>query len=469
VRLGLCPIGKFVFSHEAALDYKRRLMDLLRRKGGDFVDLEAVLPDGIVRDQQHVGPVVEHFRRERVDALFIPHCNFGTEGAAGMIAHQCGVPTLLWGPRDEAPLPDGTRRRDTLCGLLATSKVLHTLRVPFSYINNCRLEDAEFERGLHRFLRAARVAKTLRRMRVAHVGQRIDFFWSTIVSESDLLQRFGVEVLPVDMALFLRDLERRVSERAAEYEQELRRLEQWVDTSLCTDRRSLLFNFALRDAAVELVNRHELDGLCFQTFSSVPEVAGGFLSLGVSLLNDLGIPVGCESDLHGAVSSILLEAAAEDEDRSFLADVTVRHPERDDAVLLWHFEAPLSLRHPETGKIKIGRPWILQGLPPGFPHFRLKDGPLTLCRFDGDGAGGYRIGLGHGDTVAGPYTQEFYTWMRVDDWPRWERRLIRGPYIHHCSFVHRHCADVLEEATRFLPQLAAERFDIPATADGERA
>ena len=37
---------------------------------------------------------------------------------------------------------------------------------------------------------------------------------------------------------------------------------------------------------------------------------------------------------------------------------------------------------------------------------------------------GYRLGCGEGRTVPGPYTQEFYTWMEVDDWPAWERQLI---------------------------------------------
>ena len=51
----------------------------------------------------------------KVDAIFIPHCNFGTEDSVARIAREVGKPTLLWGPRDEAPLPDGQRLRDTQC------------------------------------------------------------------------------------------------------------------------------------------------------------------------------------------------------------------------------------------------------------------------------------------------------------------------------------------------------------------
>ena len=69
--LALCPIGKFVFSHEDALRCKTRLQEHLRAWDVDFVDLEGVVEDGLVRDQAHVEPVVRHFRAKGVDALFI--------------------------------------------------------------------------------------------------------------------------------------------------------------------------------------------------------------------------------------------------------------------------------------------------------------------------------------------------------------------------------------------------------------
>ena len=86
--LGLCPIGKFVFSHADAVRLKQELQAALRGWKVRFVDLDAVLPDGLVREQSQVDTVVRHFRQKEIDCLFLPHCNFGTEGAAGMIALQ---------------------------------------------------------------------------------------------------------------------------------------------------------------------------------------------------------------------------------------------------------------------------------------------------------------------------------------------------------------------------------------------
>ena len=60
--------------------------------------------------------------------------------------------------------------------------------------------------------------------------------------------------------------------------------------------------------------------------------------------------------------------------------------------------------------------------------------------------------------MPGPYTQELYAWMEVDNWPAWERQLIEGPYIHNCSCCYGHCDDVLKAAARYIPGLQFEHF-----------
>jgi L-fucose isomerase-like protein len=458
VLVGLCPIGKFVFSHEDALRFKALIIERFDRMGIQYVNLDGVIPDGVIRDQKHVEPAVRHFQERRIDALFIPHCNFGTEGAAGMIARGCGVPTLLWAPRDEAPLADGTRLRDSLCGTLATSKVLNTLGVAFSYIPNCRIDEPQWAQGVSRFVRVARVAKAMRTMKIGMLGQRIDFFWSTIVDEAELLRKFNVQVQTLDLTNALRDVRRLADEHHADYEKELQGFERWIQFNGFKRRQDIYYQFAMRDWMMEAACEHQLDAFAVQTFTSIGNELNSFTCLADALVCDAGIPVSPESDLHGAISSVLIEAASGVDEPSFLPDITIRHPEDDNAILLWHASAPLSLRQKDS-PVKLDLPWILKGLPAGLLHMKLKDGPLTLCRFDGSN-GRYRIGAGEGHTIDGPHTQEFYAWMKVANWSRWERQLIEGPYIHHSSCVYDHCAEVLAEATKFIPGLEFERFGV---------
>jgi L-fucose isomerase-like protein len=415
-----------------------------------YVDLDKVLPDGLVRDQAHVEPVAEHFRRAGVDCLFLPHCNFGTEGAVGMIGRRLGLPVLLWGPRDDAPEPDGTRLRDTLCGLFASSKVLVKLGVPFSYIENCSPDEPRFREGLDAFLRGVAMADVLRgRRRIGQIGQRIDFFWTTIVNESELLERFGVEVLPIDMAEFIEHLHDRARRGEAGYRDEAARLRETLRIEDLDDG-ALVRILAMRDQALALAEDLGLDALAVKTFPSLLNALGAYGSLASSLISET-LPYAAETDIHGALSALMLRRATGTNAPTFLTEFTVRHPDNDNAVLLWHCGAPLSQAHPEVTP-RLGKHWILPGQMSGMTHFRLQDGPLTVLRFDGE-TGNYQLAVGQGHSVPGPETLNNYLWMQVDDWPRWERALIEGPFIHHCAMAPGHLADAARQAVRFVPGL----------------
>ena len=449
--LGLCPIGKFVFSNEDAVRCKEQLQQRLASWNVPYVDLEGVLEHGLVRDQAHVDAVVDHLRAKAVDCLFVPHCNFGTEGAVGMIAHKLQVPVLLWGPRDEAPLADGSRLRDSLCGMFASSKVLHKLGVPFTYIENCRIDDPVLEHGLDTFLRAVRAADVFRNgVRIGHIGQRIDFFWTTITNESELLERFNVEVLPLDMVDFIGAVTNRAAESRSDYLAELQQLREHTRFEGFADDHAAVNILATRDQMLALARDNGLAGLAVQEFTSLVDALGAYCCYAESWVAD-ELAVGYESDIHGVLSNILLQRATFDTSAAYLADLTVRHPENDNAVLLWHGGAPLSFCHPDA-EVRVGTHWILPSPLSGMTHFRLKDGPVSIARFDGD-RGSYQLALGQGTTVEGPFTLNNYAWLEVNDWPRWERTFIQGPFIHHAGMVYGHVANALEEACKYVPGL----------------
>ena len=450
--MGLCPIGKFVFSNEDAVRHKKLLMDSLRKWQVDFVDLEGVLEDGLVKDYAHVDTVVQHFDTANIDCLFVPHCNFGTEGAVGMIAKKLGVPVLLWGPRDDAPLPDGTRLRDSLCGLFASSKVLHKLGVAFSYIENCRQEDMALQEGVDRFLRAVNVANVFKKgVRIGHIGQRIDFFWTTIVNESELLQEFNIEIIPVDMVEFVRHSKQLADRNSSAYENEVKLLRQEAQVQGFDNNDAALINvLAVRDQMLKVADDLGLEGLCVQDFMSLINEMGAYCIYANSMVSD-HLAYGCESDIHGAISDVLLRRASFNASSAFLTDLTVRHPDNDNGILLWHAGAPLSMRHHDD-QVKLGHHWILPSDLSGMTHFKLKDGPITIARFDGD-TGEYRLAIGEGKTIPGPDTLNNYAWMEVNDWPQWERTLIEGPFIHHVAMMYGNYQSALLDACKFVPGL----------------
>ena len=63
----------------------------------------------------------------------------------------------------------------------------------------------------------------------------------------------------------------------------------------------------------------------------------------------------------------------------------------------------------------------------------------------------YKLAFGEGRGVAGPHSVGTYLWLEVNDWLQWERKFIRGPYIHHVAGIHGQLSPILQEACRYLP------------------
>jgi L-fucose isomerase-like protein len=96
-----------------------------------IVDLESINSEGLLYAEEDLDSIITRLKQEKVDALFFPHCNFGTEDLVAKVAREMNFPVLIWGPRDDAPLENGIRTRDSQCGLFATGKVLRRFKVPF--------------------------------------------------------------------------------------------------------------------------------------------------------------------------------------------------------------------------------------------------------------------------------------------------------------------------------------------------
>jgi L-fucose isomerase-like protein len=440
-----------LFSHEDEKQKKKIIQEKLREFNIKFVDLDGFLSDtdGLIRRQDQCEPAVKYLQSKNIDALFLPHCNFGTEGAAGIIARDLAVPTLLWGPRDEAPNPDGSRLRDTLCGLLPSSKLVNKLtKGKITYINNCFDDHPDFENGIDVFMRASAVVKAAKRIKIGLIGARIDFFWSCIVNEAELLERFGVEVLPFEIGTVLDMLKEELEKNKENCLDELKSLEDgWLDCS-GMKKEELLNGIVLSHVLIGLKQKYNLSAITAQNFFSLGKAIGPGGNLFPIITNEK-IPIADEADIHGAISLVLIEAAKTSDDRVFFPEFVIRHPEDENTVCMWHVGAPASIRHENCKKINFMPPWILPGNEPAQAQMRLKNGDLTVCRFDGDD-GEYRLGFGEGKIVDGPYTRDYYGWLSVNDWKRWERQLVMGPYIHHVGAAYGKCADALLEACKYL-------------------
>lgn len=443
IKLGFAPTRRSIFSAPDAVKYANLTRDRLKELGVSFVDITDINEEGLLYDEEDRKKIAEKFKAEKIDGLFLPHANFGTEYECARLAKELNVPVLLWGPRDERPEPDGMRLRDSQCGLFATGKVLRRFRVPFTYLTNCRLTDPEFERGIRDFLRVCNVVKKFRNLRVLQIGPRPFDFWSTMCNEGELLEKFNIQLSPIPIPELKSEIDRVVSKEAGEVDSVIAYCKE---NMICSISDELLKNVAaLKVAMKNLAEKYGCSAIAIQCWNALQGEISIMPCAANSLLIEEGIPVICETDIHGAITQIMAEAATMNEVRGMFADWTVRHPDNENGELLQHCGPwPISTA--------AEKPTIC--VPVAFTHngavsAEAKHGDLTLVRFDGDN-GEYSLLLGNAKGIDGPYTKGTYLWVEVQNLKRLEAKIVEGPYIHHCVAIHGDVVPVLYEACKYL-------------------
>ncbi|HHV31839.1 MAG TPA: fucose isomerase [Clostridiales bacterium] len=442
IKLGYAPTRRSIFSAPDALKYRNLTADRLQELGVDFVDITDINEEGLLYNDEDMAKIAEKFKKEKVDGLFLPHCNFGTEYVCARLAKELNVPVLLWGPLDERPEENGVRLRDTQCGLFATGKVLRRFRVPFTYVTNCRLNDPVFERGLRDFMAVCNVVKTFRHTRILQISTRPYDFWTTMCNEGELLEKFNIQLSPIPMPELLQKV-RAAKAEGVEVAKVTDYIRSHMEIKISED--ALENVAALKVAMANLVKKYGCNAVAIQCWNCLQQELGIMPCAANSLMNDEGIPVVCETDIHGAITALLVEAAGMGETRSFFADWTIRHPDIPNGELLQHCGPwPVSVA---KEKPVLGYPLAFKH--PGSLTAEAKHGDITLCRFDGDN-GEYSMLLGNAKGVDGPNCMGTYLWVEVDNIKRLEDKIVCGPYIHHCVGIHKNIVPVLYEACKYI-------------------
>ena len=442
VVLGFAPTRRSIFSAPDAVKYADLTRKKLEEMGVTFVDITDISEDGLLHSENDRIRIAEKFKAEKIDGLFIPHGNFGTEYEVARLSRECGVPVLLWGPRDERPDENGIRLRDSQCGLFATGKVLRRFKIPFTYLCNCRLEDEAFSRGVTNFLAVCNVVKAFKKIRILQIGPRPFDFWSTMCNEGELLENFNIQLAPIPMPELTREM-KRVKEDEDKIQEIISYCKENFEVNIKDE--DLKTVAALKAAMRALADRYGCNAIALQCWNALQEEIGIMPCAANSLLNEEGLPVVCETDIHGAITAIMCEAAGLGEARTFFADWTVRHPDNENGELLQHCGPwPLSCA---SCKPSIGYPLAFSH--PGAVEAQAKLGEMTLCRFDGDN-GEYSLLLGNAKGIEGPYTKGTYVWVEVKNLKRLEAKIVEGPYIHHCVGIHKNVVPVLYEACKYI-------------------
>ncbi len=459
VKIGLVPMrrnttnrpAKTFLTWVSAEERGHRFVEYIENHFADehvsFVDSKGLGCADLIYDDKSAEEIVARFKQEAVDAILIINCNFGNEEAAADIARAIGKPVLLWAPLDDEYYVDGMRPTDSQCGLFGVSRQMQRYHIPFSHVPSCEVDSEEFRTGFDRFVRVSCMVKNFTGLRIGQVGLRPSPFYSVIWNEGELMERFDLRIKPFNLAV-LQDEFRWVLENRKE---EIAKFEAYLTDHYRMDE--LTPQYLTRMAALvvtykKIMDENDLDVLSAECWTATPQLFDGLAPCAVyGILNDMGYLVSCESDIHCAITMVVLKAATLGEGKPLFGEFTVRHPENKNAELLWHCGPfPLSQKAPDSeARLVNQREW-----------FRGRDGVYTAARIDQE-SGDYMMLPLLCHTVPGPETHGTYIWAEFEDLKAVESRLMEGPYIHHFVEMAGDYIGELREFCKYIPNLRIDR------------
>lgn len=408
-----------------------------------FVDTKGIGCNDLMFDDASAEAVIERFQKEKVDAVIIINTNFGNEEIAADVAKALGKPVALWAPLDDEYYVDGMRPTDSQCGLFGVSRQMQRYSIPFSHIPCCRVESEEFREGFERFARVACMVKNFTGLRIGQIGTRPAPFFSVIWNEGELIQKFGLRTVPINMAIVQDRFNKTMAEKTEEIEKYVQIFKDRYQMDELTP--GYLERMAcLLVTYIGLFEEFKLDVMSAECWTATPVMFDGMAPCAVyGILSDMGYLISCESDMHCAMTMVLLDAASFGKKKPFMGEFTVRHPENPNGELLWHCGPfPLSVKAPDSAARLVNqREW-----------FRAKDGTYTVARIDQDN-GDYMMLAGTCHTTPGPQTHGTYLWAEFDNLQAWEDRLLDGPYIHHFVEIEGDYTRELREFCKYFPNL----------------
>ena len=458
VKIGLVPLRRDVTARPGAFNWERAeercanavnyIKNNFSSDAISFVDLEGINDVGVLYSEADVDKIVNRFKDEKVDAVFLINGNFGNEEAAGMVAKALGKPVLLWGPQDDVFEPDGTRYTDSQCGLFGTSRMLQRMNIPFSYIENCRIEDSIFAEGLLKFAGVACAVKNFTGMRIAQVGCRPKPFCSVISNESELMEKFDVRIIPINLAVALDKYNRILATKQDELAKGAAMLREMYQLDEASDAAAeKIYAFVI--LYQEIFAEYKVSAISAECWSAMRLLVGALPCAAYAILADMGYIISCESDVHAAMTQVVLKSLTLGKKLPFLGEFTTRHPSDRNVELLWHcgpFAYSLH-KQGEPCKVVNMQEW-----------FQVKEGHYTVARIDQD-HGDYSIAVCTCDSAEGPYTNGTYLWAKFNDLSKVERNLIEGPYIHHVSEIEGDLTEHIREFCKYIPGLKYDNID----------
>lgn len=332
----------------------------------------------------------EECANQRIDALLVFQATFADSGMVSHLAQTLDVPLLLWAVPE--PHTGGRLRLNSLCGINLAGHALRRAQVAYEYLY-ADPSSAEASAQIERFVRVVRVYALLHETRLGIVGEHPDGFETCIVNEHGLAETFGVGVERLHLQDEVFDAVRQVEDSAA-----IALLETLKpQLSNIEGDAATLGTLKTYITLADMATSRDLRGFAVRCWPEFFTELGCAACGAMSLLNGAKIPGGCEADINGTLTQLILQSLSGAS--AFGTDVVSVDVERD-GLVLWHCgQAPLDMADPHGAPPQVTLhsnrklPMLMQ--------FTLRAGQVTIARLS-EASGTFRLVIGLGEVVSAP-------------------------------------------------------------------
>ena len=402
------------------------------------LDIKIVGEKRLLFDAQEAGEALAALKRQPIDILLQLQVTFTDASMTCEIAREISIPLVMWSFPE--PRTGGRLRLNSFCGINLAAHALSREQLPYLYVHGAPDDNKALER-LMTYARASALKRGLTGVKIGVIGQHPDGFDACRFTPSELDDLFGITVEEHDLIAFLDNIDEIDDSLAlARFEERKKILVNLKEM----DRAVTLKSLKAFEAMQQLVNSRGYSGLAVRCWPEFFTHYGAAACGAVALLNEKFIPGGCEADVHGVITSLILQRLASEP--AFNSDLVDIDPASDTCVF-WHCgQAPVQMADPDTdirATIHSNRKLPLLN------EFPLQSGRFTMARLS-KGHGRISMVLGGGDMLPQPLAFSGTAGVARLDSPVLEvlDNLMQAGLEHHTSLVygdHRPALRILAE------------------------
>lgn len=390
LKIAFLPLIRNTFDLEFAEQMISTARDALLAAGFQLEELEQPISDIALAKQ-----AAQKLANTPVDLLLIFQATFADSTMVVELVQASDAPIFLWAVPEA--WTGGRLLLNSMCGINLAGHALTLRKHHYDYAY-AKPQDAATIEKIRSLAIAGSLRRRLRNARLGVVGEHPDGMDTCHLDEPQLKELFGVQIHHIELeAVFARA--RSVPEATIGHTRS--KLATRLNNLSTLEQAPLNGTLGIYNALKEIAVEQKLDGLAVRCWPEFFTEMGCAACGAMSMLSDgfeldTPIPCGCEADINGTLTQLILQILA---DAPAFGTDMVGVDQAQDQVALWHCGlAPFTMADPNVqarGGLHSNRklPLVMD--------FPLKPGEVTFARIS-QATGELRLVLGKGEMLAVP-------------------------------------------------------------------